>query len=173
MHDCGREFIIICGGYHLIKNRLRYMQPNLESSGGKTGKVHTSPWLANFLEKSRESTVPIAPDICAADDTYLRIFSKQFAPTSSITVSDRITEPGVDDTGVDAPHVERSDGCSYDEGFENDDDICIVSDRVTDDGSQQIKSSGKIRLFNLPYSATEKEVFIIYKRIHVLFTRPM
>jgi hypothetical protein len=143
------------------------MQPHLESSGGKMGKALASQWLTNFLEKSRESTVPIAPDICAADDTYLRMFSKQFAPTSSISASERITEPGVDDTGVDTiPDPDMSNDPFCENKFDNEDANYIVSD----DSMRQVKSSGKIRLFNLPYAASEKEVGT--STIHVIILVP-
>jgi hypothetical protein len=122
----------------------------------KLQKVASS-WLENFLAQKRDLIVPTPPDCELADDTYLREFSKQFTRSAA----DDDENPSSDDE--DNPY-------STLESVE----IAIVSREEMDtadngeDEEELVKTNGKIRLLNLPYKITEKNVstymfYVAYK----------
>ena len=132
--------------------------------------VVASSWLSSFLSKTRSAVVPVAPEICVGNDEYLRMFNSRFTTTSTST--DRFIEPGNNDFVEETLlYSERKNmtGSNNDDNKpqENlsDNDVCGADGVGKEyDNEDQCKdqtqdlSSGKIRLFNLPYSVIESEV---------------
>ena len=127
------------------KNDVSFSEPT------KQKKQKASSWLENFLSQKRDLVVPIPPDCELADDTYLREFNLQF-------VRSKVEKEGAEKEEKDGDSSDDEEG-NYN-SFQSV-EIAIVSrggkEDVTEEEDEP-QTSGKVRLFNLPYRIKEKDV---------------